>query len=140
MLLDSTLAFFHFSLYTTTTTNRYIGRSVSMTVRILSENLQKRISFLSHAISSKNPLPILQNVLLKAENSQLILSATDLEIGIQIHIPAKVEEEGTVVIPAKTFIDLIASLPSETITLTLKEKTLELIGKKNRSSLQTTNA
>ena len=110
-----------------------------MTVRILSENLQKKISFLSHAISSKNPLPILQNIMLVAQDGELILSATDLEIGIQIRIPAKVETEGAVVIPAKTFIELISSLPTETIMLTLKNKTLELTGKKVTSSFQTTD-
>ena len=50
-----------------------------MKVTFLSDNLQKKISFLNHAVSSRGQLPILSNFLLEAKEGKLIISATDLE-------------------------------------------------------------
>ncbi len=59
------------------------------------------------ATSTRSTLPILGHILLTADENGLRLSATDLEVGIQQTIPAKVTEEGTTTVPAKTFVDLI---------------------------------
>lgn len=108
-----------------------------MKVNLLAENLQKKLTFVNHAISSRNDLPILLNVLLVASGDTLTLSSTDLEIGIQASLPATVEEEGSVTVPAKTFIELINSLPNERISLILEDNTLKVASKKTKSSFQT---
>lgn len=84
---------------------------------ILLENLKNGISFSHHAISSRSPLPILLNFSLEAKDGNLIISATDLEIGIICIVPAKVEEEGIVTVPAKTFLDLINSISASKVEL-----------------------
>ncbi|MEK7092146.1 MAG: DNA polymerase III subunit beta, partial [Patescibacteria group bacterium] len=66
-----------------------------MKLHILSENIQKKISFLNHAVSAKSQLPILLNILLEAKDGEFKILATDLEIGIEIEIPANIEEEGS---------------------------------------------
>lgn len=111
-----------------------------MKLSFLSENVQKKISFINKAISSKSQLPILQNFLLEAIEGKFKISATDLEIGIQIQIPAKIEKEGKTTIPAKIFSELITSLPSEKISLTLENNVLEVISNKTKSIFQTTTA
>ncbi|MDO8639883.1 MAG: DNA polymerase III subunit beta [bacterium] len=111
-----------------------------MKLSFLSENIQKKLSFVSHAVSPRSQLSILQNFLIEAKDGEIRISATDLEIGIQITIPAKVENEGVVTIPAKIFTDLINSLPSEKISLELKENTLEVKSGKTRSLFQTSPA
>lgn len=111
-----------------------------MKVTLLAENLQKKLTFVNHAISSRNDLPILMNILLVADKDRLTLSSTDLEIGIQAGMPAEVEEEGSITVPAKTFIELVNSLPNEKITLTLQENTLKVESKKTKSSFQTISA
>lgn len=95
---------------------------------ILLENLKEGISFSHHAISSRSPLPILLNFLLEAKDGNLTISATDLEIGIECRVPAKVESEGRVTVPAKTFLDLINSVSAEKVTLEEKEGALVLSG------------
>ncbi len=95
---------------------------------ILLENLKTGISFSHHAISSRSPLPILLNFLLAAKDGNLTISATDLEIGIECTVPAKVEGEGQVTIPAKTFLDLINSVSADKVTLEEKEGSLMLSG------------
>lgn len=108
-----------------------------MKVSVLSENLQKKLSLLSHAISQKAQLPILQNFLFEAEQNKIRLSATDLEIGIIIEIDALVEEQGRVTIPAKTFFEFIQSLSAENISIYLEQTTLHVDGKNVKATFQT---
>ncbi|HEX8932091.1 MAG TPA: DNA polymerase III subunit beta [Patescibacteria group bacterium] len=110
-----------------------------MKVTLLTSNLQKKLSFLNHAVSTKSQLPILLNVLLETVNGKLKVSTTDLEIGIETLIDCTIEEEGAVTIPSKTFTELINSIPDDTLTLQLKENTLEVVSKKTRSTFQTSS-
>jgi len=109
-----------------------------MHIQVLSENLQKRISLLQHAISTKSQLPILQHILLDAKEGRLILSGTDLDVGIQVEIPAKIEEEGSTLVYAKQFIELINSLPSDKVVLKTEGETLEVNSLHVKSTFQTT--
>lgn len=111
-----------------------------MKVTVLSENLQKKLSYLNHAISTRTDLPILLNILIETDNGQLRISSTDLEIGIQTQIAAEIIEEGSTTVPAKTFTELINSLSNEKITLVTIENSLVVESKKTKSSFQTISA
>lgn len=111
-----------------------------MVVSFLSDNIQKEISFLSHAISTRSTLPILSNFLLVAKNGELMISATDLEIGIQVKIPAKVEKEGITAVVAKNFSDLLISLENQKITIEATDSALSLRGEKIKATFQTMSA
>jgi DNA polymerase-3 subunit beta len=67
-------------------------------------------------------------VLIATEQSRLKLAATNLEIAINCWVGAKVEEEGSITIPARLLTDFVNSLPPERIDITLppKSKTMEL--------------
>ncbi|MDP3987611.1 MAG: DNA polymerase III subunit beta [Candidatus Levybacteria bacterium] len=109
-----------------------------MKIYLLSENLQGKLSFVNRAVSLKNQLPILSNILLKAKGGNLKISSTDLEIGIQTEIPANVEEEGGITVPAKTFSELINSLPcDEKISIETVNNNLKIGTQKTKSLLQT---
>lgn len=75
------------------------------------------VNAVQRAVSGKNTLPILQGILIKAEQHSLQFSATDLEMGIRCDMPAQVIEEGIMVVPAKLFADVVRKLPDTTITL-----------------------
>lgn len=108
-----------------------------MKISLLSENLNQKLSFVNHAVSPRSQLPILSNLLLEAKSGKLKISATDLEIGIQVEIPANVEEEGSTTVPSKIFLELINSLPAGKITLSKKNETLEVLGTNSKSTLST---
>ncbi len=110
-----------------------------MKFSLTTTDLQKTLSFVNHAISSKNQLPILSTVLLNVEKEKISFSATDLEIGIEATLPAEVIEEGSVAIPAKLFTEFISSLPQEKITVELKNTTVHIQGKKTNASIPTMN-
>lgn len=111
-----------------------------MKLTILAENLQKKLSLATHAISSRTQLPILSHVLLKTQGDVLCISATDLEIGIEVKIPAQIEEEGATTVPAKLFLEVVNTLPHDKVTLQTNEGNLEILGKRVRSVLQTNSA
>ncbi len=109
-----------------------------MIVSLLSENLQKKLNLVNHAVSSRSQLPILSSFLMQAKKGELGISATDLEVGIKTTIPAKVEKEGEVGIPAKIFLELVSNIPPGKITLETRKEGLELKGERVQATLQTT--
>ena len=92
------------------------------------------------AIASKTTNPILEGIKLTAQDGKLILSATDLEIGIEKTIKAQVKQEGETVVPGKFFSEFIKKLSNEQIKLTVNEKNNLLINyTDSESSLQCFN-
>lgn len=97
-----------------------------MKIQILQENLIKALNTASRSISTKAQLPVLANILISSDNNQLKISATNLEMGVNLWLGAKIEGEGSVTLPAKVFQEYIASLPPGKIDLEIKENTVEL--------------
>ncbi len=94
-----------------------------MKVSCLQENLSKGLGIVGRAVSSRSSLPVLSNVMLATDNGRLKLSATNLEIGINCWVGAKVAEEGAVTVPARLLSDFVNSLPAEQIDLELAVRT-----------------
>lgn len=111
-----------------------------MKASFLTENLQKNLSFVNHAISNINQLEILSYFLISAEKGKIKISATDLEIGISSFFPANVEEEGQACVPAKTFFDLINNIGEEKISIETEGQSLVIRGKKIKMAFQTAPA
>lgn len=64
-----------------------------------------------HAVERRNTVPILANVLLRAEGGRLSLTATDLDIEIEDSLPAECVAEGETTLPAHTLREIVAKLP-----------------------------
>lgn len=97
-----------------------------MQVSTLQENLHKALAIVARFTASRSTLPVLSNVLLATDNGKLKLSATNLEIGINCQVGAKVASEGAITIPARLLSDFVNSLPPERIDLKLDESTQTL--------------
>jgi DNA polymerase-3 subunit beta len=92
-----------------------------MIITINPKKLLTALRILERIVSKNVSLPILSTVLLKTDDGRLRLSATNLEIGINYWIGAKVEKEGEIAIPAYTFSDFISNIDDEKITLTVNK-------------------
>jgi len=90
-----------------------------MKLSCLQENLSRGLTIAGRAVAVRSTLPITQNILLAAEQSRLKLAATNLEIATTCWIGSKVEQEGTITIPARLLIDFVNSLPNDLIDITL---------------------
>ena len=97
-----------------------------MRVTVLQENLARGLGTVSKAVSPRSTLPVLANVLIATDEGRLRLSATNLELGITCWIPARIDEEGSTTVPARTFTDLVSTLPSDQVNLKLDVKTQTL--------------
>ena len=90
------------------------------------ENLHRGLALVSHVASRASTLPILTNILFEATGTSLVLSATNLEIGIRTKVRGKVEREGKVVVPARLIDECVALLPKENVVLTLEGDALRI--------------
>lgn len=95
-----------------------------MKITILKDNLSKGLNVIGRIVSTRGSLEVLSNVLIKTEKGRVCLSATNLEVGINYMVGAKVESSGAITVPARLFTEFINSLPGEKVTLELKGDTL----------------
>ena len=97
-----------------------------MPLTCLQENLKRGLDIVGRAVAVRTTLPITQSVLMVAEESRLKLSATNLEIAISCWVGAKVEEEGSIAIPARLLSEFVGSLPNESIEVESKTPGMQL--------------
>ena len=86
--------------------------------------LNQAIANVSLAVSPKSTLPALEGILVTARGKTLTLVGYNLELGITSTLPAKIEEEGEVVIPAKLFSEIIRKTASDEILLSCDQRFL----------------
>lgn len=94
-----------------------------MKIIILKENLKNALSAVERGVVENNNLPILKNVLLKADK-QFTIATTNLEIGVIYNAPAKINEVGSITIPFAPLYSIIQNSDSERINLIAEGGTL----------------
>ncbi|MBU2612003.1 MAG: DNA polymerase III subunit beta, partial [Chloroflexi bacterium] len=98
-----------------------------MKIQIKQNDLSGGLNLVSAAVRNR-VLPVLANVLLAVDGDRLRLFATDLEMSVVCWVPAQSEEAGTISVPARTFADLVATLPGgEIVCLELDSETQTLL-------------
>ena len=97
-----------------------------MKIEILQEELLKGMAVVMRAVSNRTQLPVFSSIRIEAKPTEIVLSATDLEIGIRLTLSAKVEEVGVVAVPAKTFSELLSTLSPGKLSMDLKELVLTI--------------
>jgi len=95
-------------------------------ISCLQENLARGLSLVGRAVASRSTLPILSNILLESDQGQLRLAATNLEIGVNCWIGARIDAEGSTTVPARLLTEFVNSLPPGQIDLELNERTQTL--------------
>lgn len=84
------------------------------------QDLTEAISTASKAVSSKSSLPALEGLLIRAE-AEITITGYDLEMGIRCGAVGTIEEQGAIVLPARTFGEIIRKLPDDLITLSVDD-------------------
>lgn len=94
------------------------------------ELIQKCIMSADRITGKNLSLPILNSVLLVANNKSLTIRATNLEVGVEFQIPADVKKEGSIAIPGSLFSNILMSIPDEeNITTTALDGVCKIITK-----------
>ncbi|MBX4195783.1 DNA polymerase III subunit beta [Candidatus Parcubacteria bacterium] len=109
-----------------------------MKIEAIREKLVEAVSR-AEKVAQRNPtLPVLSGLSLEALGAMLTIRATNLDLGISIHIPVKVEKEGHVVVPAQVFSALLNSLSKEkSISLSAEGQVLSVNTPSTHSSVKT---
>jgi len=111
-----------------------------MKVEILKENFKNSLGAVERVVGKNLTLPILDNVLIVAEDSFVSLSSTDLETAIKIWTLAKILKNGKVVVPAKFLSSFVSLLPEEKIALEEKNQSLFVECRGLKNQIQGANA
>lgn len=88
-----------------------------MKALILRSEFSKLIGKIQSVIPAKPSVPILANVLIEAENDQLIISATDLSVSMRVHGEARVTQSGAITLPARRLFQLARELTTPEIEI-----------------------
>ena len=81
----------------------------------------KGLQMVQNIVEPRQTLPILANVLLETDGETIRVSATDLEVGARVTVPARVATKGAITISARKLAEIVKELPAATLTLKVGE-------------------
>ena len=81
----------------------------------------KGLQMVQNIVEPRQTLPILANVLLEAAGDTVRLTATDLEVGARVSVPAKVGAKGTITVSARKLAEIVKELPAAAVALKVSE-------------------
>lgn len=90
------------------------------------KKFSQALGVVARVASTRSSLPILSNVLIKAEKNRVYVSATNLNIASQIFIGSKVEKNGSVTIPARLLQEYISALAGDTVNIDVKDNKINI--------------
>ncbi len=88
------------------------------------DTILKAINSVVKGVASKTTMPILEGILIQTNDNEIKLTTYDLEIGIEYVMECEVKEQGSTVVNAIMFSEIIRKLPDTEIYLTLNDKNL----------------
>jgi DNA polymerase-3 subunit beta len=84
-------------------------------------DLVRELNLSQGVVEKKTTIPILSNVLIEADGDRVVLTATDLELGIRVSCPARVKKSGAGTIPARRLLDYVRLLPDSDVQVKVLE-------------------
>jgi len=109
-----------------------------MKLQIEKETLLNPLQQIIGAVEKRQTMPALSNVLIRASDNLLTLTATDLEIELVSQISMIIDEPGEITVPARKLLDICKSLPSEaTINFSVKDNKALVQSGRSRFTLAT---
>ena len=97
------------------------------------EDLKKCVQSIDRITSTNLTLPILETILIRVSNKQCIIRATNMQLGVEIEVPVKIESEGTVAVKG-SILNSFLSNQQQTGFITLETEQDNLILKTNTSN------
>jgi DNA polymerase-3 subunit beta len=96
-----------------------IGEALKVTCS--KSELASALGVVARAVSTRGAVQVLGGVLLRAEEGQLTLAATDMEISLRATLAGEIHGDASVVVPGRLLTDLVRLLPDESVTLAQDE-------------------
>ena len=93
-----------------------------MNLTIAREQIINGLQTVQNVVSTRTTLPILSNVLMRAEGERLEFTATDLDVTIACSVEAKVKKPGAATVPVKKLFGIVRELSNSEIDLEVDDK------------------
>lgn len=107
-----------------------------MKITIQNGELEQKVGIALKGVNGRNSTkPILKCIIIKAKEDEILLEATNLEIGLRVKIDGTVEEEGCCAIDGKSLADISRKMPDGDVVIQSDEKTAVISGKKVKIKL-----
>lgn len=113
-----------------------------MKLSLSTGELLTQLQTATRVASSRTSVQALSGVMISAEGNSAVLLATDMEMGLRVPLAAEVLQTGSAVLPARLVLEVVRSLPADTVTLELRaqEQDVEVISGSARFHLRTLRA
>jgi DNA polymerase-3 subunit beta len=99
-------------------------------------DLVRELNLSQGVVEKKTTIPILSNILVEADRDRIVLTATDLELGIRCSCPARVKKSGAGTIPARRLLDYVRLLPDSDVQVkTLDNHWASLVSGRSRTRI-----
>ena len=90
-------------------------------------DLMEGLNSLQNITNKRVTLAILSNILIETTHDSLILTGTDLEVGLRLEVPAEIHDQGTLTLPSKKIFEIVRESGSDTITIQETENSWVII-------------
>ncbi len=88
------------------------------------DKIMKALNSVVKGVASKTTMPILEGILIQTNDNEIKLTTYDLELGIEYKMECDVQEQGSIVVNATMFTEIIRKLPDSEINISLNENNL----------------
>jgi DNA polymerase-3 subunit beta len=117
---------------------RLLVTHVAVNITITKKDLLPLVTRCHGVADKKGAMPVLANILLKAEGNHLKVAATDLYMSVSGQAPAEVDTPGSIAVPAKELLERVKAMPEGPIQITTTDgaqTTLKAVGSPRRYTL-----
>ncbi len=98
-----------------------------MKFTVAKDKLLEGLQTVQNVVSTRTTLPILSNVLIRAENGALHFTTNDLDVGMSCSVEAKIEKPGGTTIPARRLAGIVKELPASEVSVEVDSKNVASI-------------
>jgi len=92
-----------------------------MEVHVDRDAFFRSLQMVHNVVEPRQTMPILANVLVEAEGDAMRLTATDLEVGVRVNLPARVSTPGAVTISERKLLEIVKELPPAPLAMKVQE-------------------
>jgi DNA polymerase III subunit beta len=92
-----------------------------MEVTLNRDAFLKGLQMVQNIVEPRQTLPILANVLLETDGDTVRLTATDLEVGARVSVPARVAGKGAITVSARKLAEIVKELPAADLALRVQD-------------------
>jgi len=111
-----------------------------MKLQVLQDDLSQAVSIANRFTSTRSQLPVLANILFTAKKNKLKISATNLEMSINLSLGAKVEKDGEITLPSRVINDIVNNLNKGTVNISSEKEKVKLRSENFTSTISGMNS